>query len=290
MKISIYKAPLALVPLLFFISNGREAHSQNLQVNFGVTFRNARLAPLWIADQEGYFKKQGLDVKQVNISGGTVSVASQANLGSGSKSLVMADGTTFAVTVPRVTGTASWVSVRAVSVRRASLPAASCCGPASVTAASVPGSGSHSQPTSGTAPDFTLSLYEGYDGGYGKQLTLSQLRGKVVIVNIWASWCIPCRDEAPLLEQTWRQYKDKGLVMVGVGYNDTEPEARKYMKEFNITYPNGPDLRNVISSEYHNTGVPETFFVDRDGTIVHTEIGPLTPAKMQAVLAPLMNK
>ena len=71
MKISIYKALLAIVALVFFISSGREAHSQNLQVNFGVTFRNARLAPLWIADEEGYFKKQGLDVKPVNISGGT---------------------------------------------------------------------------------------------------------------------------------------------------------------------------------------------------------------------------
>ena len=71
MKICIDKALLAMVTLLFFVSSGPEAHSQSLQVNFGVTFRNARLMPLWIADEEGYFKKQGLDVKQVNISGGT---------------------------------------------------------------------------------------------------------------------------------------------------------------------------------------------------------------------------
>src|SRR2546426_11350975 len=71
MKISIYKSLLAILTLLFFVSSGPEAHSQTLQVNFGVTFRNARLVPLWIADEEGYFKKQGLDVKQVNISGGT---------------------------------------------------------------------------------------------------------------------------------------------------------------------------------------------------------------------------
>lgn len=71
MKISIYKSLLAVLTLLFFVSSGPEAHAQNLQVNFGVTFRNARLVPLWIADEEGYFKKQGLDVKQLNISGGT---------------------------------------------------------------------------------------------------------------------------------------------------------------------------------------------------------------------------
>ena len=71
MKISIDKSPLVVAILLFIMSSGLEAHSDNLQVNFGVTFRNARLIPLWIADEEGFFKKQGLDVKQVNISGGT---------------------------------------------------------------------------------------------------------------------------------------------------------------------------------------------------------------------------
>ncbi|TMA85367.1 MAG: ABC transporter substrate-binding protein [Deltaproteobacteria bacterium] len=71
MKISIYKSLLIIVILLFIMSSGPVAHSENLQVNFGVTFRNARLVPPWIADEEGYFKKQGLDVKQVNISGGT---------------------------------------------------------------------------------------------------------------------------------------------------------------------------------------------------------------------------
>lgn len=71
MKISIYKSPLVVAILLLVMSSGPEAHSDNLQVNFGVTFRNARLIPLWIADEEGFFKKQGLDVKQINISGGT---------------------------------------------------------------------------------------------------------------------------------------------------------------------------------------------------------------------------
>ena len=71
MKISIYKSPLVVAILLLVMSSGPEAHSDNLQVNFGVTFRNARLIPLWIADEESFFKKQGLDVKQVNISGGT---------------------------------------------------------------------------------------------------------------------------------------------------------------------------------------------------------------------------
>jgi cytochrome c biogenesis protein CcmG/thiol:disulfide interchange protein DsbE len=146
-----------------------------------------------------------------------------------------------------------------------------------------------SQPQSGPAPVFTLKLYPGYDGGYGESIDLQALRGKIVIVNFWASWCVPCRDEAQLLEDTWRQYKDQGVVLIGVGYNDTEPEALKYMQEFNLTYPNGPDLKGVIARAYHTTGVPETYFLDRSGEIVYVEIGPLTPAKMTKALAPLLN-
>jgi cytochrome c biogenesis protein CcmG/thiol:disulfide interchange protein DsbE len=149
---------------------------------------------------------------------------------------------------------------------------------------------SQTQPTAGTPPDFTLALFPGYDGGYGEAVTLSDLKGQVVIVNFWASWCIPCRDEAPLLEATWRRYRDQGIVLIGVGYNDTEPEALKYLAEFDITYPNGPDRRGVISQRYRVQGVPETFFVDRAGQIRHVEIGPLTAAKLQAALEPLLAR
>jgi cytochrome c biogenesis protein CcmG/thiol:disulfide interchange protein DsbE len=88
----------------------------------------------------------------------------------------------------------------------------------------------------GPAPDFTLSLF---DGG---QITLGDLRGQVVVLNVWASWCPPCRDEAPVLERAWRAYRDRGVTFVGVDYMDTEPAALAYIAEFDITYPNGPDL------------------------------------------------
>lgn len=75
------------------------------------------------------------------------------------------------------------------------------------------------QVSNGLAPDFTLSLFD------GRQLTLSELRGQVVVINFWASWCGPCRAEAPMMEQVWRRYRDRGVVFVGVAYLDTDKEA-----------------------------------------------------------------
>jgi len=126
-----------------------------------------------------------------------------------------------------------------------------------------------SQKDSGHAPDFSLT---GYDG---RKVTLSELHGKVVVINFWASWCIPCREEAAYLERTWRKYRDQDVVFIGVDYVDTEPKARAYIQEFDITYINGPDLGTTISTAYNMKGVPETYFVDRDGILHGVYIGPL---------------
>ena len=128
---------------------------------------------------------------------------------------------------------------------------------------------------SGIAPDFTLNTFE------GQEITLSELRGKVVVINFWASWCPPCRDEAPYLEEMWQKYKDQGVVFLGVDYVDTEPEALSYIDEFGITYPNGPDLGTEISQSYRIRGVPETFFVAKDGTLRGVKIGPLYPPELE---------
>jgi len=121
----------------------------------------------------------------------------------------------------------------------------------------------------GLAPDFTLKSFEGHT------YTLSQLRGKVVIINFWASWCLPCREEARYLEQTWRKYKDKDVIFIGVDYVDAEKPALAYIKEFDITYFNGPDLGTRISQQYNIKGVPETYYVAKDGTLRGNNIGPL---------------
>jgi len=121
----------------------------------------------------------------------------------------------------------------------------------------------------GLAPDFTLKSFEGHT------YTLSQLRGKVVIINFWASWCLPCREEARYLEQTWRKYKDKDVIFIGVDYVDAEKPALAYIKEFDITYFNGHDLGTRISQQYNIKGVPETYYVAKDGTLRGNNIGPL---------------
>jgi cytochrome c biogenesis protein CcmG/thiol:disulfide interchange protein DsbE len=124
---------------------------------------------------------------------------------------------------------------------------------------------------SGPAPDFSLTTFE------GETLTLSDLRGQVVIINFWASWCPPCRDEAPYLEATWRKYRDQGVVVIGVDYVDTEPSALAYIEEFDITYRNGPDIGQKIAESYRIKGVPETFYVDKAGQLRGAQIGPLSP-------------
>ena len=122
---------------------------------------------------------------------------------------------------------------------------------------------------SGPAPDFTLTSFD------ERTLTLSELRGQVVIINFWASWCPPCREEAAYLEQTWRKYKSQGVVFIGVDWVDTQKEALAYMKEFDLTYFNGPDLGTRIAEAYRIKGVPETFYVAKNGELRGMHIGPL---------------
>lgn len=132
--------------------------------------------------------------------------------------------------------------------------------------------------TSGQAPDFTLTSFE------GETYRLSDLRGQVVVLNFWATWCVSCKDEADDIERVWRQYRDRGVLVLGVNYLDQEPLNRQWIENYNITYPNGPDIQGRIYNAYGVQGLPETFIVDRQGQVAKVFIGPLTEAQLVAEL------
>ena len=89
----------------------------------------------------------------------------------------------------------------------------------------------------GMAPDFALTTFD------GQPLTLAELKGKVVVVNFWATWCLECEKEASDLELVWRDYEDKGVQFVGIDYLDQSPLNQQYLDRYNITYPNAPDIQ-----------------------------------------------
>ena len=125
--------------------------------------------------------------------------------------------------------------------------------------------------------DFTLPLFSGYEHEGNSEVKLSELRGKVVVINFWASWCKPCEQEAAEVQKAWQEYESTGeVVFLGVDYVDTEPEARVYLKKFGITFPNGPDLATSISQYFRIKGVPETYFIDRDGVLQYVQVGPFS--------------
>ena len=120
-------------------------------------------------------------------------------------------------------------------------------------------------------------------------LALSSLRGKAVVINFWASWCPPCRDEAPVLEAAWEQYRDQGVVVLGIDREDTTDDARGFIERFALTYPNVRDAEDTLESQYGLTALPETYFVGRDGRLVAhipgavDELADLEPAIMAAL-------
>ena len=118
-----------------------------------------------------------------------------------------------------------------------------------------------------SAPDFTLERLDEH-----RQLTLSSLRGKAVVLNVWASWCIPCKDEAPALQKTYEKYRAQGLTVLGIDAQDFRQDARRFTKRFGVTYPVVYDGSGSTLGKWGVTGFPETFFVDRSGRLVGERI------------------
>jgi len=134
------------------------------------------------------------------------------------------------------------------------------------------------------APDFTLTLLD------GSTLTLSELRGQVAVVNFWASWCPPCEDELPDLQQTWSAYQGRGVTFVGVVFRDEESAVRDFVARFSLTYPIGLDVDGRIAERYGITGVPETFVVDASGNVAAIHIGPVTAEQLVGELEGVVGR
>lgn len=118
-------------------------------------------------------------------------------------------------------------------------------------------------------PDFSVTMFD------GNSVSMSSLQGKTVLINFWASWCTSCMEEASSLEAAWQQVKPDGkVVFIGIDYADTEPAATAYLEKYGIDYWNGPDLRSAASQLFRVGGVPETYLISGDGTLLGIKIGP----------------
>ena len=133
------------------------------------------------------------------------------------------------------------------------------------------------------APDFTAERLD-RDG----EQTLAALRGQAVAVNFWASWCIPCKDEAPFLEQVWRENRARGLVVLGAAWHDLAGDSRRFMRRYGLTFPVVDDGSGDIGDRFGVRGVPETYVLDREGRVVEAFVGAINTdedrARMRAAV------
>ncbi len=159
-------------------------------------------------------------------------------------------------------------------------------------ASSVPASGTTAgrvpSPREGfSAPDFTLDLLQ------GGQVTLSELRGKVVVVNLWATWCPPCRAEMPAFQEVYEEGRDRGLVILAVNttYQDSLAEVANFVGEYGLTFPVALDRDGNVASLYQLRALPSTFFVDREGVIQEVVIGgPISPSTIKSTVEALLGE
>ena len=136
------------------------------------------------------------------------------------------------------------------------------------------------------APDFRLTLLG------GGEVALSELRGQVVIVNLWASWCPPCRAEMPALQEVYEAYRDRGLEILAVNttYQDSQAAAARFVEEYGLTFPVPLDQTGDVSRSFLLRALPTSFFIDRDGVIRSVVIGgPMSKTTIQTTVERLLG-
>ena len=117
------------------------------------------------------------------------------------------------------------------------------------------------------------------------RVALEELRGTPLVLNFWASWCVPCRAEAPLLERSWRDERGDGMLFVGLNMQDLTEDAQAFMREFDTTYLNVRDESNGVARRWGVTGLPETFFITSDGRIVGHVVGVVSEEQLRRGIA-----
>lgn len=131
------------------------------------------------------------------------------------------------------------------------------------------------------AADFVLKLFDGRD------FRLSDHKGKPIFINFWASWCLPCAEEAPAIEKVYQEYSKKGVVFLGVAINDTKSKARKFVEKYQLSFAIGIDIGEIHKS-YPVYGVPTTAFIDKQGRINYLHMGGVTEALLRHELDKLL--
>ena len=134
------------------------------------------------------------------------------------------------------------------------------------------------------APDFEIELVD------GDTVTLSGYRGEVVLLNFWGTWCPPCRAEMPALQRTWEEYKDRGVVFLGVAIYDEKADVEKFAEAYGITYPLGVDIQGDLTVDYKVTSFPTTFLIDREGNEVRRIVNPVNEGFLRIFLNGMLRE
>jgi thiol-disulfide isomerase/thioredoxin len=138
-------------------------------------------------------------------------------------------------------------------------------------------------PTQGAiAPDFTLETVD------GATISLSDYRGQPVVVNFWATWCVPCREEMPLLQEAYETHAEDGLVIVGVNVRESPEAVKKFLQEVGADFPVMIDEDGTVVDRYIVTSLPLTFFIDRDGNLRTLVVGGMTESVLDERLQTIL--
>jgi cytochrome c biogenesis protein CcmG, thiol:disulfide interchange protein DsbE len=142
------------------------------------------------------------------------------------------------------------------------------------------------------APNFDLAMLNGGQRGLGSQggrtVSLSSFRGQVLVLNFWASWCADCRVEHPSLAAAWKRYRDRGMVLLGIAFQDQPSSSRAYVAELGGDWPQLTDPGSRTALAYGVYGVPETFVIGPDGRVAYKAIGPISYERLSQQITRLL--